>query len=510
MVSNGNHDVDAIVIGAGLGGLCVGAFLAQKEGRRVLVLERQPSTGGRAFHYKGSDIAKPEDYLGPLRVAGGWLSRSDPDLETMISRGLLDGYNFELGMHDIVNGQQSRLVHLMRALGLPVDIVPLRACGFWSEGKLHEMQRGKMPWLGEDEYREMRGILSEMTKMTIAEVRSHHGESLWDYLQERTQNPRVIEFFDVLGALTVGMNSSRDLSAGDFILDTRMPIAAGLHFADGTLGQMAGESFMQVAFDLTDVIRGAGGEVRLGQGVDELIVEGGAVVGVRLTDADGATQELRAPVVVCNVPVAGALKGGLLPREDLPADFVAKVEALKSSGAVTPIFGLKRSVTDIPGFIMTRVPVDDPDFPDGIVMAYEAHSLFVGDKAPEGKEIIEIWTGYSTEQMLAYRENGKLDVINEAIIQYFRDNVPGFSDALEWALFPAFNYVVSAAPMPGQAWDGMIDPQGPLPGLFFVGDSCKNYGSFMDGVAYTALRCVDAITGKDYTVETLPLFQREI
>ncbi len=503
------QNFDAIVVGAGLGGLCVGALLTKKERQRVLVLERQPSTGGRAYHYKGSELKSVEDYLGPLRVAGGWLSRSMPDLQTMIDEKILHGYSFELGMHDIVNGEVSRMVYLLNSIDVPVEIVPLKAFGYWSDGQLHDVQRGKLPFLDSDEYKEMRGILSEMVNMTIDEVRSYHEESLWDYLQKRTSNAKVIEFFDILGGLTVGMNSSRDLSAGDFILDTRMPIAAGLHFADGTLGQMAGESFMQIAHDLTDVIRNGGGEVRLGQDVQEVIVENGTVVGVRLPGADGP-QELRAPAVVVNVPGAQALKGGLLPRAELPADFIAKIEAQKSSGAVTPIFGLKRSVTDIPGFIMTRVPVDDPALPDGIVMAYEAHSLFVEDKAPEGKEIIEIWTGYSTEEMISFKENGKLDVINDAILNWFHTNVPGFTDALEWALFPAFNYVVSVAPMPGQAWDGMLDPQGPLAGLFFVGDSCKNYGSFMDGVAYTALRCLDAMTGKDYTEQTLPLYQREI
>jgi phytoene dehydrogenase-like protein len=502
---------DTIVIGAGLGGLSVAAILAQKEGQKVLVVEKETSAGGRAHHFKGSEIQTQEDYLGPLAASAGWLSRSEPDLQTILDDKLLDGYSFELGMHDIVNGTQSRMCHILESLGVHIEIVPLKACGFWSGGELHAMQRGSLPWLGTDEYMEMRGILAEMRNMTIDEVRSHHRESLWDYLQPRTQNATVLEFFDVLGGLTVGMNSARDLSAGDFILDTRMPMAAGLHFADGTLGQMGGESFMQIAFDLIDVIRSKGGEVRLGQGVESLILDGGTIAGVRTADGSAPSEEIFAPTVVCNVPVKGALKSGLLPRDELPDDFVDKVERLEASGAITPIFGLSRSVTDIPGFIMTRVPVDHPAFPDGIVMAYEAHSLFVSDKAPEGKEIIEVWTGFATSQLREMRETGTIDIANEAIFQYMKDNIPGFEDALEWALFPAFDFVVSAAPTPAQAWDGQIEPECPgISGLFFVGDSVRNYGSFMDGVAYTALLCADAITGKDYLEQVLPPYQREI
>ena len=86
----------------------------------------------------------------------------------------------------------------------------------------------------------------------------------------------------------------------------------------------------------------------------------------------------------------------------------------------------------------------------------------------------------------------------------------GFAEALEWALFPAFEYVVNVAPTPDQAWDAMLDPTCPgVEGLYFVGDSVKNYGGFMDGVAFTSLLCANAVTGKDYVREILPAYQRE-
>ncbi len=75
---------DLIIIGAGLGGLSLGAILAQKEGRRVLVLERESTIGGRAHHFKGDLITTPDDYLGPLAASTGWLVRSEPDLETIV------------------------------------------------------------------------------------------------------------------------------------------------------------------------------------------------------------------------------------------------------------------------------------------------------------------------------------------------------------------------------------------------------------------------------------------
>jgi hypothetical protein len=157
------------------------------------------------------------------------------------------------------------------------------------------------------------------------------------------------------------------------------------------------------------------------------------------------------------------------------------------------------------------VPIDDPALPDGIVLGYEAHSLFVEGKAPGGKEIIECWVGLDTQHLRALREAGKMEVVADAIRDFMVQHHPGFEEALEWALYPAFDFVVSVAPTPAQAWDSMLDPRCPgVEGLYFVGDSVKNYEGFMDGVAYTALLCASAVTGNDYLGEVLPPYQREI
>ncbi len=51
---DGDHDADAIIIGAGLGGLAAGAYLA-KQGVKVLVFEQHRQPGGyfTTFKYKG-------------------------------------------------------------------------------------------------------------------------------------------------------------------------------------------------------------------------------------------------------------------------------------------------------------------------------------------------------------------------------------------------------------------------------------------------------------------------
>ncbi|MEO3862677.1 NAD(P)-binding protein [Acrocarpospora sp. B8E8] len=71
-------DHDVIIIGSGLGGLIRGALLAQMEGRKVLVLERNADIGGKIMSYgylHNPDITE-EEYKTSLASAVGLRSRT--------------------------------------------------------------------------------------------------------------------------------------------------------------------------------------------------------------------------------------------------------------------------------------------------------------------------------------------------------------------------------------------------------------------------------------------------
>jgi phytoene dehydrogenase-like protein len=76
---------DAVVIGAGLGGLTAGAILA-REGRKVLVIERSNSVGGAASSYKVGDLFVE----GSLHVTSDPHHPSDPKLAPLTRAGVLD------------------------------------------------------------------------------------------------------------------------------------------------------------------------------------------------------------------------------------------------------------------------------------------------------------------------------------------------------------------------------------------------------------------------------------
>jgi phytoene dehydrogenase-like protein len=76
---------DAVVIGAGLGGLTAGAILA-REGRKVLVIERGNSVGGAASSYKAGELFVE----GSLHVTGNPQHIRDPKHRALSRAGVLD------------------------------------------------------------------------------------------------------------------------------------------------------------------------------------------------------------------------------------------------------------------------------------------------------------------------------------------------------------------------------------------------------------------------------------
>ncbi len=505
---NSEAGFDVIIIGGGVGGLIVGALLSQKEKKRVLILEKEDRVGGRLIHFRGDDIQKPEDYLRPMAKITGRLARSEPDLKTMIERGLLRGYTFEAGFHGLLNGTQSRVMHILNALGKQVEVAPYQGFVWWEDDHPYKvLEKGPFAWMSAEDYKEMRRVAKEIYNMSTEEAQTYNHISLMDWLKQRTTNMKAIEFHDLNAALLVGLNSADELAAGEYILTARSVPRSGLHVVEGSVANAPEPGLIQIVYNLSDVIISWGGEIRLNQKVKKVLVENNRATGIVLA-GEGADKEILASKVVCNVPLRSALATDLVPGAHLPEDFSNKVKKLVSVAGLCPMFGLSKNIIDVPGMHMARLFPDNKEFPLGMAFVYISHSLLSKGKAPEGKQLIEVWIGFSTEDMKRYRRTGQIDVLCDLTKDFMKTHHPGFEEALEWALYPCIDSVLSVAPTPAQAWDHMPDPKCPgIDDLYFVGDSVRNWAAYTDGVAHGALQCMSAITGKDY-LELLPDFQR--
>ena len=86
---------DVIVVGSGVGGLGTGAILAAKEGKKVLVLEKESFIGGRVLSFYGKDNQlwinnkrySYKDLQKALASTGTFITHDQPDFEQVVKKG---------------------------------------------------------------------------------------------------------------------------------------------------------------------------------------------------------------------------------------------------------------------------------------------------------------------------------------------------------------------------------------------------------------------------------------
>ena len=311
--------VDVAIVGAGLGGLMTAARLA-KAGKRVAVLDR---------HY----------------VAGG--------CATMFARGPAEQrFVFDVGLHYVGEcGPGERLSRLLDDVGVNLEWRRLDDDGFdeliFPDFRFRvpanlELYRERLLAMfpaekrGIDRYVRLLGevrvlgrpdaprgwklAFEALTQGRLAA--SNRGSTLATFLDSCIQDPK-------LRAVIAGQN-------GDYGLPptkVSLMLHAGLanHYFGGAYYPKGGGQV--IADGLCDKIEALGGTIHLRHAVEQILVEGGRVTGLRYQGAHGESGVLHAPTVVA----AGDLKRTileLLPEASVPAVEREKAVAWEMGGAL--------------------------------------------------------------------------------------------------------------------------------------------------------------------------------
>src|ERR1700752_4605049 len=104
-------DHDVIVVGGGIGGLVTGALLAKFDRRKVLVLEKEKSIGGRVMSFGGPHGAfTADEYRAALRGAAGVrLVHCDPALDDIVNdHKIFDKFILDPGWHLVTGAHRNR------------------------------------------------------------------------------------------------------------------------------------------------------------------------------------------------------------------------------------------------------------------------------------------------------------------------------------------------------------------------------------------------------------------
>ena len=256
------QDFDAIIIGAGLGGLLSAAQLLQR-GKRVVVLERLPHSGGRftAKTFQGVQVSTGAVHMVPFGSSGvlaGMLRRLN------VPHRLFDADVFA-SFH--VHGKQIRsrgLLGIFKVLG-PRQFFWFTRIGYLMFLRRLPAHEGALPfrtWLG-------RHI-------------------------DVKRNPELVRFFECISrfALSLELNA---VSTSEVISTTKNMFRYGAPgILEGGCGALTGE--------LERRLLEQGADLRLRHDVLQILQEDGRVTGVRIRHkASGEECVLHAPLIVSDI-----------------------------------------------------------------------------------------------------------------------------------------------------------------------------------------------------------------
>jgi phytoene desaturase len=373
MVPGNNERFDAVVIGAGAGGLCAAARLAH-AGFSTLLLESLDRLGGRA------------------------------------SSEEIEGFKVNIGAIALEPG--GVFEETFNIVGEQLDIrVPELPFAFFLDGKVVDVSRGGWSML-------LGGLTKHAAKILekIAEARKGNlpdgRQSTAEWLSQYTRNETVHAIFRNLCAAIFACNAT-ELPAPAFLTYfTKKGAFKRFGFCPrGTIG---------VWEDLAAGARRRGADIRLSTPVQSITIEGGRVRGVVIKQGDKDVR-IEADIVISNAgPKHTLALGG---AEHFPAEYARLVrEKLKPAANIVINFASRAPLLEAPGLVtfgktrrvcnMANLTASCPELaPEGwnLYVAYAVPIPALGDFDAETEtqhalaDLRELFPGFEAAKLLSVR-----------------------------------------------------------------------------------------------------------
>jgi phytoene desaturase len=404
---------DAVVVGAGAGGLCTAARLS-RLGYRTLVVERRERVGGRASSYE------------------------------------LDGFTINEGA--IVLEVGSIFQQTCEEVGAKFDVrMPSPPVMYRIGKKDVDVTGGGWGFLLSKLTRQGAKLIEGIGAAKTDDGALPDGQmSTAQWVAKYTKNENVHAIFRNMCANVFAVGSE-ELPARVFLTYfTRKTAFKKFGFCpQGTIGPF---------LELADVVRRNGGEVWLNSSVAEIHTTDGRVTGATI-ERDGQPVEVNAPVVVSNVGPAATLD--LVGQENLPFDYVQQVkDKNRPCSMISVNFASQKPLLDLPGLLSFGVTRR---------LCYVANfTATCPEMAPPGWHLY-VGTGVPKPSIGDFDERAE----TELVLADLHDQIPGFDQARilniavtrdDWPPQRA----VAGFDLPYTT---------PIPNLWNVGDAVKEYAN---------------------------------
>ena len=434
----------AVIIGAGVSGLCAGALLA-RDGYPVAIYEKDGRVGGR--------------------------TASAP----------YKNHTLDNGFHIMPFYKKSALYDILQKTGThnSVSLVTVSDIAFHSNGSFHLYPTGisdiiKFTMVPFRSRLSLLRLLLPMAFSTMKGAEALDSVPLSSVTSRLDSHARA--FFDAVCMLAFADVPGR-VSLGEFV----RTIMRANPFRGGTsrFAYPGGGGYDSICGALASYITGRGGKVHLSGAVRGIRASDGAVDGV--IDASG--NFIESDCVVVSVPAYQA--ANLLERGVLEKETVSRMRRLNDT----------TSVVEVHYATNRRIDKRQIVFPVG---EHTAKGIFFTSNispnlCPPGEH--QIISGAPVDASTAGSGSAVRRIAGE-MRRDIESIYPGFADRIVWERPRAWQMVEAVVKKPGMVWRSKMPHSIPeIRGLFFVGDSTISYGIGTDSAAHSALLCHPMVAG---------------
>ena len=489
---------DAIVVGAGLGGLTAAALLA-KSGRSVLVVERHDRPGGYAHAFRRG----PLRFDSAVHLVGGCSASgpAGPGLLHRLLRALGVQESCEFVPADPFYGTHFPGVSLDVPSGIE-EFVETHAERFPGDEKgLRTFVQTCL-----DVWREAEGATDVHLSTDLAVLRRRHGTlvryhraTLADVLRAQVGDPELAAVLSTLWPY-VGLPPSR----ASFVFFATMLVSylvEGAWYCRGT--------FQQLAHALAAGLAEQGGELLLRSIVRRIRVRNGRACGVVLENG----QEIGAPLVISNADARQTFEE-LLGGEGLEPRFSKRLRQMRPATSAFVVYaagaydaraaGLAHETFFWPGFDHEHharaAAKAEPDW-----LTLTVPTLLDPGLAPRGTHAFVLTTLVPCDAVASWKE--RKEAMTERLIARAERHLPGFGASLTFAeagtprTFERYTRNASGAIYgwelsPEQVGIGRLSLRSPIEGLYLAGHWTRPGGGVY-GVVRSGIESAAAVTGQD-------------
>ncbi len=440
---------DAIVVGAGIAGLGIAGLLS-KAGKKVLLLEKNTSVGGRAATFRKDGVVRSIGQHAALEDM-----RYDTLLKTLGIEGPAREYFGDLVLY--YDGELKSIAELFPLLPEKVDLKEAEVMMQLVGGQL-EVDMEELDGLRADEW--IRRYISSDFAINL--------------IRMATIIMTTIPFLEEMAASTVYETQTMLMKS--------------------SLTWLASNGMSEFLDAMADKVREKGGTVVTNAPVKSILLENGEATGVlvgeniteEIEGEFGGITKVEAPLVVSAVPAWEIFR--MIPEEQLDPEFVKlawNVEERTANLGFSAL--LPESVSDNKALIMMDYP--NVGYPGTIFIPTNVCPNLAG----EGQQLFEasIICDYNLR-----KDQKKLYAMLEGLKKDVENLFPGWDKDALWIS----NYFHYEEPKrsPGRA--GKYRPTNKVPGvkgLYLCGDSVASRAlPGMECAADSAMMCAEAILGE--------------